>query len=369
MKIGVPTEIKVQENRVSMTPAGVMELAKRHHHQVFVQKGAGIGSGYSDAEYKEAGAEILNTIEEVYATADMIVKVKEPIEKEYDLIRKDQVVFTYLHLASSKVLTEALLKSGAICIAYETITDNNGTLPLLTPMSEVAGKMSVQQGAKYLEKPQGGKGILMGGVPGVRPANVIVIGGGVVGTRAAEVAAGMGANVTILDINLNRLRYLSEVMPKNVVTQYSNRHAISELIQTADLVIGATLVVGEKAQHMITKQMLGLMQKGTVIVDVSVDQGGCFETTRPTTHTDPVYELEGVVHYCVANIPGAVPMTSTQALTNATLPYVIKLANLGWKKAFAGDSNFAKGLNILDGKVVYKGVADSLDLPYHNFKI
>lgn len=367
MKIGIPKEIKTQESRVAMTPAGVMELVQKHKHQVFVQKSAGEGSGFSDAEYQNAGATLLSTIEEVYQTADMIVKVKEPIEPEYDLLRKGQVLFTYLHLASCKKLTEALVKSGAICIAYETVIDKNGMLPLLTPMSEVAGKMSVQQGAKYLEKPQGGKGILMGGVPGVRPANVIVLGGGVVGTQAAKVAAGMGANVTILDINLNRLRYLDDVMPRNVTTQYSSRHALEELLKTADLVIGATLIVGEKASHLITKDMLKLMQKGSVLVDVSVDQGGCFETTKPTTHTDPVYEVDGIIHYCVANIPGAVPMTSTRALTNATLPYVIKLANLGWEEACLKNPDLFQGLNIVDGKIVFKGVATSLDMPYHEF--
>lgn len=365
MKIGIPKEIKAQESRVAMTPAGVMELVEKHQHQVFVQKTAGEASGFSDQAYVDAGAKLLDTIEQVYQTADMIVKVKEPIEPEYGLLRENQVLFTYLHLASSEKLTNALLKSGSVCIAYETVIDQNGRLPLLTPMSEVAGRMSIQQGAKYLEKPQGGKGILLGGVPGVRPANVVVIGAGVVGTQAAQVAAGMGANVTILDVNLNRLRYLSEVLPKNVVTQYSNQYVISELIKTADLVVGATLTVGEKAPHLITKQMLKLMQKGSVLVDVSVDQGGCFETTRPTTHTEPIYEVEGIVHYCVANIPGAVPMTSTQALTNATLPYVVKLANLGWKKACRKYPDLQQGLNIIDHKVVFKGVATSLNLPYH----
>lgn len=369
MKIGVPKEIKTQESRVAMTPAGVMELVTKHNHQVFIQKTAGIGSGFSDQDYANAGATLLDTIEEVYQTADMIVKVKEPIEPEYKLLRKGQLLFTYLHLASSKPLTEALLKSGATCIAYETVTSPNGSLPLLTPMSEVAGKMSVQQGAKYLEKPQGGKGILLGGVPGVRPANVIVLGGGVVGTQAARVAAGMGANVTILDINLNRLRYLSEIMPSNVTTQFSNRYTLEKLLTTADLVIGATLVVGEKASHLITKDMLKLMQKGSVLVDVSVDQGGCFETTRATTHTDPIYEVDGIIHYCVANIPGAVPMTSTIALTNATLPYVIKLANVGWEQACKDDTHLLDGLNIVDGKIVFKGVATSLDMPYHEFKL
>lgn len=367
MKIGIPKEIKTQESRVAMTPAGVMELVKKHNHQVFVQKTAGEGSGFSDEAYLNAGAVLLDTIEQVYQTADMIVKVKEPIETEYGLLRKGQVLFTYLHLASCKKLTEAMVKSGAICIAYETVIDRNGGLPLLTPMSEVAGRMSVQQGAKYLEKPQGGKGILLGGVPGVRPANVIVLGGGVVGTQAARVAAGMGANVTILDINLNRLRYLSDVMPANVTTQYSSRYAIEELLKTADLVIGATLTVGEKAPHLITRDMLKLLQKGSVLVDVSVDQGGCFETTKPTTHTQPIYEVDGITHYCVANIPGAVPMTSTRALTNATLPYVVKLANLGWEEACRNNPDLFQGLNVVEGKIVFKGVATSLNMPYHEF--
>ncbi len=367
MKIGIPKEIKTQESRVAMTPAGVMELVKKHNHQVFVQKTAGEGSGFSDEAYLNAGAVLLDTIEQVYQIADMIVKVKEPIETEYGLLRKGQVLFTYLHLASCKKLTEAMVKSGAICIAYETVIDRNGGLPLLTPMSEVAGRMSVQQGAKYLEKPQGGKGILLGGVPGVRPANVIVLGGGVVGTQAARVAAGMGANVTILDINLNRLRYLSDVMPANVTTQYSSRYAIEELLKTADLVIGATLTVGEKAPHLITRDMLKLLQKGSVLVDVSVDQGGCFETTKPTTHTQPIYEVDGITHYCVANIPGAVPMTSTRALTNATLPYVVKLANLGWEEACRNNPDLFQGLNVVEGKIVFKGVATSLNMPYHEF--
>lgn len=368
MKIGIPTEIKSQESRVAMTPAGVMELVHRYGHQVYVQKGAGAASQFSDEAYISSGAIMLDTIEEVYQTAEMIVKVKEPIEREYPLIRKGQVLFTYFHFASSKTLTEAMMKSGATCIAYETVMEKDGSLPLLTPMSEVAGRMSIQQGAKYLEKPQNGKGILLGGVPGVRPANVVIIGGGVVGTQAAYMAAGLGANVTILDINLHRLRYLDDVMPANVVAQYSNKYAISELLPTADLVIGAALSVGAKAPHLITRDMLKLMQRGTVMVDVSVDQGGCFETTHPTTHTDPVYEVDGVLHYCVANIPGAVPMTSTRALTNATLPYVIKLAELGWKEACRKYQDLRFGLNVVDGKIVFKGVADSLDLPYTEYE-
>lgn len=369
MKIGIPKEIKSQEGRIAMTPAGVMELTHRYGHEVYIQKNAGLESQFPDKLYVDAGAKILDTIEAVYDIADMIVKVKEPIESEYKLIKKDQLLFTYFHFASSKALTEAMMRSGAICIAYETVMHPDKSLPLLTPMSEVAGRMSVQQGAKYLEKPQSGKGILLGGVPGVRPANVIIIGGGVVGTQAAYMAAGLGANVTILDINLNRLRYLSDVMPANVVAQYSNKYAISELLEKADLVIGATLSVGAKAPHLVTRNMLGLMQKGSVMVDVSVDQGGCFETTRPTTHTDPVYEVDGILHYCVANIPGAVPMTSTRALTNATLPYVIKLAGMGWQKACRQFIDLSYGLNVIRGDIVYKSVAESLDLPYTKLKI
>ncbi|MDR1517354.1 MAG: alanine dehydrogenase [Dysgonamonadaceae bacterium] len=369
MKIGVPKEIKPQEGRVAMTPAGVMELTHRYGHQVFMQKEAGTESQFPDELYVEAGASILDTIEEVYAVADMVVKVKEPIESEYPLIKPGQLLFTYFHFASSKTLTEAMTKSGATCIAYETVMEKDGSLPLLTPMSEVAGRMSVQQGAKYLERPQHGKGILLGGVPGVRPANVVIIGGGVVGTQAAYMAAGLGANVTIFDINLHRLRYLDDVMPANVVAQFSSKYAISDLLKSADLVIGAALSVGAKAPHLITKDMLSLMQRGTVMVDVSVDQGGCFETTHPTTHTNPVYEVDGILHYCVANIPGAVPMTSTRALTNATLPYVIKLAELGWKEACRRYPDLRFGLNIVDGKIVFKGVSDSLDLPYEEYKL
>lgn len=363
MKIGIPKEIKPQEGRVAMTPAGVFELTQRGH-EVFVQKNAGKESQLDDERYVKAGAVILDTIEEVYAIADMIVKVKEPIESEYNLIKKDQIVFTYFHLASNKKLTEAMMASNAVCIAYETVMDNNRALPLLTPMSEVAGRMSVQQGAKYLERPQGGKGILLGGVPGVKPAEVVIIGGGVVGHNAAQMAAGLNANVKLLDINLNRLRYLSETLPSNVDTIFSTEFAIRDLIKTADLIIGATLMVGAKAPHLIKRDMLKDMAPGTVLVDVSVDQGGCFETTRPTTHANPVYEVDGIIHYCVANIPGAVPITSTRALTNATLPYAIKLAEMGWKDACKKHTDLREGLNVINGKLVYKSVADSLDLPY-----
>lgn len=363
MIIGIPKEIKVQEGRVAMTPAGVMELTHRGH-TVYLQRGAGVNSSLSDERYRQAGAVILDSMEEVYASSEMIVKVKEPLESEYNLIRKGQIMFTYFHFASNKQLTQAMIDSGAICIAYETVMDRMGTLPLLTPMSEVAGRLSVQQGAKYLEKPQGGKGVLLGGVPGVNPAEVMIIGAGVVGYNAALMAAGLGANVKMLDINLNRLRYLSEVMPANVRTLYSTEMSIRESLRSADLVIGATLIVGAKAHHLVSREMLKEMTPGTVLIDVSVDQGGCFETTRPTTHADPIFEVDGIIHYCVANIPGAVPITSTRALTNATMPYVIKLAEHGWKDACKRFEDLRQGLNILDGEVVYKSVADSLNLPY-----
>lgn len=363
MIIGIPKEIKVQEGRVAMTPAGVMELTHRGH-TVYLQRGAGVNSSLSDERYRQAGAVILDSMEEVYASSEMIVKVKEPLESEYNLIRKGQIMFTYFHFASNKQLTQAMIDSGAVCIAYETVMDRMGTLPLLTPMSEVAGRLSVQQGAKYLEKPQGGKGVLLGGVPGVNPAEVMIIGAGVVGYNAALMAAGLGANVKMLDINLNRLRYLSEVMPANVKTLYSTEMSIRESLRSADLVIGATLIVGAKAPHLVSREMLKEMTPGTVLIDVSVDQGGCFETTRPTTHADPIYEVDGIIHYCVANIPGAVPITSTRALTNATMPYVIKLAEHGWKDACKRFEDLRQGLNILDGEVVYKSVADSLNLPY-----
>ncbi len=368
MKVGIPKEIKPQESRVAMTPAGVYELVQRGH-RVFMQKDAGKESLFPDEHYIEAGAVMLDTIEEVYDVADMIVKVKEPVDSEYGLIKKGQIIFTYLHLASSRKLTEAMMASNAVCIAYETVMTTDRSLPLLTPMSEVAGRMSVQQGAKYLEKPQGGKGILMGGVPGVKPAEVIIIGAGVVGHNAAQMAAGMNANVKLLDINLNRLRYLSETLPPNVETVYSTKLTIRDLIKTADLIIGATLVVGEKAPHLVTRDMLREMTPGTVLVDVSVDQGGCFETTHPTTHADPVYEVDGIIHYCVANIPGAVPITSTKALTNATLPYVIRLAEMGWVDACKKYPDLREGLNVINGDLVYKGVADSLNLPYTRFVV
>lgn len=363
MIIGVPKEIKTNENRVALTPAGALELSKRKH-TVYVQSTAGEGSGFDDDEYEAAGAKILPSIEEVYAIADMIIKVKEPIEQEWALIKPDQLLFTYFHFASYEPLTEAMIKSKAVCLAYETVELNDGSLPLLIPMSEVAGRMAIQEGAKYLEKPVKGRGVLLGGVPGVAPGKVLVLGGGIVGTQAARMAAGLGAEVSILDINLPRLRYLSEVMPANVNTIFSNEYTIRRMIRDHDLIIGAILIPGAKAPKLITADMLKTMRPGTVLVDVAVDQGGCFETTHPTTHDNPTYIIDHVVHYCVANMPGAVPATSTLALTNATLPYALQLANKGWKKACQDSLPLRKGLNIVGGKVVYQGVADAFGLDY-----
>lgn len=368
MIIGVPKEIKNNENRVGMTPGGVSALVKRGH-TVYVQHTAGENSGFPDKEYESVGAKILPTIGDVYGIADMIVKVKEPIAPEYGLIRKNQVLFTYFHFASDETLTRAMIDTGSVCLAYETVELPNGALPLLVPMSEVAGRMSIQEGARFLERPQGGKGVLLGGVPGVKPAKVLVIGGGIVGYNAALMAAGMGADVTITDISLPRLRYLSEVMPANVNTLYSSVHNIEKELPTADLVVGAVLIPGAKAPRMITRDMLKFLGKGSVMVDVAIDQGGCFETSRATTHAEPVYEVDGVVHYCVANIPGAVPNTSTLALTNATLPYAIKLADKGWKEACREDSVLALGLNVVEGKVTYEAVADAFGLKYEPLKL
>jgi alanine dehydrogenase len=363
MIIGVPKEIKNNENRVGLTPAGVSAFVKAGH-KVFVQATAGTGSGFSDDEYKKAGANILKTIAEVYKKAEMIVKVKEPIKEEYALIREGQLLFTYFHFASYEPLTKAMIKSKAICLAYETVEKKDRSLPLLVPMSEVAGRMSVQEGAKFLEKPMGGRGILLGGVPGVKPAEVLVLGGGIVGTQAAIMAAGLGADVTIMDISLPRLRELDNILPKNVKTVYSNEYNIRETITHSDLIIGAVLIPGAKAPHLITKDMLKTMRPGTVLVDVAVDQGGCFETTKATTHEKPTYVIDQVIHYCVANMPGAVPYTSTLALTNATLPYALQLANKGWKKACQDNEELRLGLNVVNGKVVYKGVAEAFNLKY-----
>ncbi len=358
MIIGIPKEIKNNESRVGMTPAGIFELVHKNH-TVYVQSGAGEGSGFSDEDYKKVGAIILDTIGQVYAMSEMIVKVKEPIKEEYGLVQKGQVVFTYFHFASSEPLTEAMIESKAICIAYETVEDKDGSLPLLTPMSEVAGRMAIQQGAKYLEKPKKGRGVLLGGVPGVPPGRVLILGAGIVGIQAAKMAAGLGAHVTILDINMKRLRYVNDVMPSHVVTEFSNEYNIRKHVKTHDLIIGGVLVKGAKAPNLITKDMLKTMHPGAVIVDVAVDQGGCVETTRPTTHEDPIYIIDDVVHYSVANMPGAVPYTSTVALTNVTLPYVLALANKGWKKACADDPSLNKGLNIAYGEVVYKEIIEA----------
>ncbi len=368
MIIGIPKEIKNNENRVGATPWGVKELIK-HGHTVYVQHTAGDGSGFPDEDYKAVGATILPTIEDVYKTAEMIIKVKEPIEPEYALVKKGQLLFTYFHFASDRGLTDAMLKSGATCVAYETVIGPQGGLPLLTPMSEVAGRMSVQEGARLLTKPQGGKGLLMGGVPGVKPAKVLILGAGTVGRNAAIMAAGLGADVTITDISLPTLRHLSEVMPKSVKTLYSSTHNIETELPTTDLVIGSVLIPGAKAPHLVTKEMLKLMRPGTVLVDVAIDQGGCFETSHPTTHSEPTYTIDGVIHYAVANIPGAVPYTSTIALTNATLPYAIKLADNGWKEACKADKGLAQGVNIVDGKVTFEAVATAWDLPYSKLEL
>jgi len=363
MIIGVPKEIKNNENRVALTPGGAIELVKRGH-KVFVQSGAGEGSGLSDEEYQSAGAKILSTIEEVYAIAELIIKVKEPIESEYPLIRENQVLFTYFHFASSEQLTQAMIERKAICIAYETVEKADNSLPLLVPMSEVAGRMAVHEGAKYLEKPMGGRGILLGGVPGVKPAKILILGGGIVGKEAAKMAAGLGADVTIMDLSLPRLRYLDDVLPANVDTVMSSEYNIRKEIKNADLIIGAVLIPGAKAPKLITREMLVEMQPGTVLVDVAVDQGGCFETTHPTTHADPIYVIDKVIHYCVANMPGAVPYTSTLALTNATLPYALELAAKGWQKACRDNIELYKGVNMVNGTIVYKAVADAFGLPY-----
>ncbi len=363
MIIGIPKEIKNNENRVALTPSGAYELTKKGH-TVYVQTTAGVNSGFADEAYVAAGAKILSTIEEVYAIAEMILKVKEPIEPEYALIKPGQLLFTYFHFASSEALTHAMLKSGAVCCAYETVERKDRSLPLLTPMSEVAGRMSTQEGRYFLEKPRGGKGKLLGGVPGVKPAKVFVIGAGGVGTAAARTAAGTGADVTICDISMPRLSYLADVMPRNVKTLMSSEYNIREELKTADLVIGSVLIPGAKAPKLVTRDMLKDMEPGTVMVDVAIDQGGCFETSHPTTHEDPVYTVDGILHYCVANIPGAVPYTSTLALTNVTLPYAMLLADKGWKQACKECEELRKGLNVVEGKVVYRSVAEAWDLSY-----
>jgi alanine dehydrogenase len=362
MIIGVPKEIKDNENRVALTPAGAYELNK-HGHTVYVQATAGEGSGFDDEEYIGAGAKILGTAAEVFAIAEMIMKVKEPIEVEYGMIKPDQLVFTYFHFASYEPLTHAMIKSKAVCLAYETVEMPDRSLPLLIPMSEVAGRMAIQEGAKYLEKPIKGRGVLLGGVPGVPPGKVLILGGGIVGTQAAKMAAGLGAEVVIMDISLTRLRYLSDFMPNNVITIYSNEYNIRHHIKDSDLIVGAVLIPGAKAPNLITRDMLKMMRPGTVLVDVAVDQGGCIETCKPTTHADPTFIIDDVVHYCVANMPGAVPYTSTIALTNATLPYALQLANKGWQRACKENASLALGLNVVKGEIVYKGVAEAFGLP------
>lgn len=368
MIIGVPKEIKNNENRVGMTPSGVQEMTK-HGHVVYVQATAGVNSGFGDEAYIAAGAKILPTMEDVYAIAEMIVKVKEPIEREYKLVRKGQLLFTYFHFASSEPLTKAMIESGAVCCAYETVERKDRSLPLLIPMSEVAGRMATQEGCYFLERPRGGKGKLMGGVPGVKPAKVLVIGGGVVGTASARTAAGMGADVTICDVSLPRLAYLADVMPRNVKTLMSSEYNIREELKSADLVVGSVLIPGAKAPKLVTRDMLALMEPGSVLVDVAIDQGGCFETSHPTTHEEPTYYVDGILHYCVANIPGAVPYTSTLALTNATLPYALQLADKGWRKACACNEELRKGLNVVEGKVVYKEVAEAWGLPFEQLEL
>jgi alanine dehydrogenase len=358
LSIGVPKEMKNNENRVALTPSGVIELVK-FGHKVIVQSNAGTNSGFDDVAYQNAGAEIVSSPEEVYTRAEMILKVKEPIRQEYNLIRENQLIFTYFHFASSGELTNAMIQSKSVCIAYETVEAADGSLPLLIPMSEVAGRMAIQEGAKYLEKPMKGKGLLLGGVPGTPKGNVVILGGGVVGTQAAKIASGFGAEVVILDISLKRLRHLAEIMPPNVTTIMSNQYNIEQAIKDADLVIGAVLIPGAKAPYLIRREMLKLMKPGTVLVDVAVDQGGCIETCIPTTHEDPIFVLDDIVHYCVANMPGAVPYTSTLALTNATLPFVVELANKGWEKATAENAGLRKGLNIVQGRIVHKGVAEA----------
>ncbi len=361
MLIGVPKEIKPDEYRVALTPAGA-EMLTRAGHDVVLENGAGLGSGFTDDFYENAGANVVDSAEEVWAKAEMIMKVKEPIAPEWPQMRSGQLLFTYFHFAASEELTRAVVESGAVAIAYETVELASGELPLLTPMSEVAGRMAVQAGAKYLEKPQGGLGVLLGGVPGVNPGKVVILGGGVVGTNAAKMAAGLGANVFILDIDLNRLRYLDDVMPANVSTLFSTRYAIRKQIEDADLVIGAVLIPGAKAPNLVTRPDLALMREGTVIVDVAIDQGGCIETMKPTTHQDPVYSVDGIVHYAVANMPGGVPRSSTLALTNATLPYALALASKGWRGACLDDAALRLGVNVVDGHVTYRGVAEAFDM-------
>jgi len=363
MKVGILKEIKTEENRVCMTPAGV-EIMIMNGHEMLVEKNAGSGSGFADEAYVKAGARMIDTPKEIFDTADMVMHVKEPLPPEYDLIREGQIVFTYLHLAADLTQTNALIKSKSVSIAYETIQKADGSLPLLTPMSEVAGRMAIQQGAKYLEMAQGGHGVLLGGVPGVDPGTVVVIGGGVVGVNAAKMACGLGAKVYLLDMNLDRLRYLSDVMPANCFTLMSSPATIRKLVKEADVVVGAVLIPGAKAPRLVTRDMLKTMKKGSVLVDVAIDQGGCFETSKATTHGEPTYVVDGVIHYCVANMPGAVAKTSTLALTNATLPYAVQIANKGWKKAMQDNQEIRLGANVIDGKVTYQAVAEAFGMDF-----
>ena len=363
MRIGVPREIKANENRIALRPVGA-EVLSRDGHEVWLERGAGEGSGFDDEAYELAGARLVDGPQELFAECEMILKVKEPLAAEIDLIRESQVVFTFFHFAASRELTRGLIETGSIAVAYETVEEADGSLPLLVPMSEVAGRMAIQEGAKFLEKLMGGRGILLGGVPGTPPAEVVILGGGVVGTNAAKMAAGLGARVTILDISLDRLRYLEDVMPANVDCLFSDVHTIRDMLGRADLLVGAVLLPGAKAPHLVTREDLRRMKPGAVIVDVAVDQGGCIETCRPTTHEDPVFVVDGVVHYCVANMPGAVPRTSTIALTNATLPYARRLADQGWQAACRDSEPLRLGLNIVAGEVTYPGVAEAFDLPY-----
>jgi len=367
MQLGILKEIKTKENRISMTPAGVEQMVA-HGHSVQIETTGGEGSGFSDDAYVAAGATIAASAKDIYEQCEMIMKVKEPLPVEYPMIRKGQILFTYFHFAASEELTKAIIDTECIAVAYETVEKANGSLPLLTPMSEVAGRMAIHEGAKYLEKTYNGKGILLGGVPGVSPGTVVVIGGGIVGTNAAKMACGMGAKVYLLDTNLERLRYLSDVMPKNCFPLMSNPAVLRDLLGEADLVVGAVLIPGAMAPKLITRDMLGYMKKGSVIVDVAIDQGGCFETAKPTTHDDPIYDVDGIIHYCVANMPGAVSMTSTMALTNATIPYALELADKGYKNASLENLELAKGLNIVKGKVTYKGVAEAFNLKYEPFE-
>ncbi len=362
MIVGIPKERKQNEGRVALPPAGVVELCRRSH-EVLVEKNAGAFSGFDDAHYADSGAQVVANAAEIWQRADMIMKVKEPVNEEIPRIREGQTIFTYFHFAASRELTQAIVDSGAVAIAYETVQEKDGSLPLLIPMSEVAGRMAIQEGAKYLEMAQGGRGVLISGIPGVKPANILILGGGVVGVNAAKIAAGMGANVTIMDINLQRLRYLDDIMPKNVSSVMCTEANLREFLPTTDIVIGAVLIPGSKAPHLVTREMLGLMRKGCVVVDVCVDQGGCFETTHPTTHGDPIFKVDGVVHYCVSNMPGAVPYTSTIGLTNATLPYALELADKGWQRACLENYALGRGLNIAKGAITRKEVAEVFGMP------